>query len=150
MKRSSITMIFGICVFFGFSQNGHNPPRNVSQSFQKEYPQSKPSQWSSSAGGGWSATFEDKDHNNGEATAYFDQKGRHVDTHIPYDNQDVPKPVRDHVKSSYAGSDNNDFTRIDRPGEQSVYMTNVKDNKKSRTVYTDDAGHEKSYTDQHH
>src|ERR1700676_3688075 len=107
MKRSLTTIMLGICVFFGFSQNGHTPPGNVSRSFQKEYPQSQPSQWNHSNAVGWSATFEDKDHNNGEATAYFDQKGRHVDTHTPYDNQDVPQPVRDHVKSSYAGSDNN-------------------------------------------
>jgi hypothetical protein len=148
MKRSLITLILGICVFLGFSQNEYNPPRNVTQSFQREYPQSQPSQWSHSSVG-WSVTFEDRDHNNGEAVAHFDQSGRHVDTHIPYDEHDVPAPVRDHVRRSYTGAGDYEYTRIDRPGEQGVYMTHFKHHKRYRTVYVDHSGHERDYRDHH-
>jgi hypothetical protein len=144
MKKIVFTLLSGICCFYGFSQNRHTPPGNVSQSFQREYPQSKPSEWNHS-NAGWSVTFEDRDHNNGEATAYFDQSGRHTETHIPYDNQDVPGPVSDHVRKSYAGADNYEYTRIERTGEKPVYMTHFRHRKKYKTVYVDYSGHESAY-----
>lgn len=149
MKKSLFTLLLGICCLYGFSQIGHNPPRNVSQSFQREYPQSNPSEWNHSSGG-WSVNFEDKDHNNGETTAYFDQSGRHLETHIPYDDHDVPGPVKDHIRRNYSGADNYEFTRIDRPGEKAVYMTHFRHKKKYRTVYVDYSGHEKAYKGRHY
>ena len=127
----------------------HTPPKNVSQSFQKEYPHSQPSQWSQS-NGGWSVSFKDKDHNNGEATAYFEASGRHVDTHIPYDSHDVPSTVKNHVHNSYGGSDSYAYTRIDRYGEKSVYKTQVKHKNQKKAIYMDNDGHEREYQDKHY
>jgi hypothetical protein len=149
MKRSLITLLLGIFVVLGFSQNNHIPPKNVSQSFQKEYPQSQPSQWNQS-NGGWSASFKDNDHNNGEATAYFDASGKHLDTHIPYDNHDVPPTVKNHMHNSYGGSASDAYTRIDHSGEKSVYQTQVKHKNHDKTIYMDNGGHEKNYQDNHY
>jgi hypothetical protein len=149
MKRSLFTMLFGLGVVFGFSQQSNEPPRNVSQSFQKEYPQSHASQWNQS-NTGWSVSFKDKDHNNGEATAYFDESGRHVDTHIPYDKHDVPSPVKKHMQHGYGTSDNYDYTRIDHYGEKTVYKTQFKHKNREKTIYVDNDGHEKDYQDKHY
>ena len=141
-------MFFGFFVFIGFSQYNHTPPNGVSQSFQKEYPQSHPSYWSQSSVG-WSVSFEDNDHNNGQVTAYYDESGRHVDTHIPYDRHDVPPTVRDHMSNSYGHSNNYEYTRIDHNGENNVYMTHYKHKKHYKTVYMDNDGHERDYNDHH-
>ena len=148
MKRSLFTMLLGFGVVFGFTQNNHTPPKNVSQSFQKEYPQSQPSQWNQS-NVGWSASFKDNDHNNGEATAYFDASGKYVDTHIPYAKHDVPSPVKNHIQNNYGASGNYDYTRIDHSGEKSVYKTQVKQKNQDKTIYMDNGGHEKDYQDKH-
>jgi hypothetical protein len=147
MKRSLFTVLFGLAVVVGFSQH-NTPPGNVSQSFQKEYPKSQASQWSKS-GTGWSVSFKDKDHNNGEATAYFDASGRQVETQIPYDKHDVPVPVKNHVQSSYGASDKYDYTRIDQSGEKTVYKTQVKNKNQNKTIYMDNDGHEKNYQEKH-
>jgi hypothetical protein len=149
MKKSLFTMILGFSVVFGFSQHDHTPPKQVSESFQREYPRSKPSQWTQS-NDGWSVSFKDDDHNNGEARAYFDASGKHVDTHIPYDQNDVPVSVKNHARDSYGASDRNDYTRIDHNGEKSVYRTQVKYKKHDKTIYMDHDGHERDYHDNHY
>jgi hypothetical protein len=149
MKKSLITVLCAGCFYFGFSQNDYNPPRHVRESFQKEYPQSQPGQWNHSSAG-WSVNFDDRDHNNGEVTAHFDGSGRHIDTHVPYDNNDVPAPVMDHVRSRYPGSDQYDVTRIDRSG-QGVYQFRLRHQKKSRTLYLDENGQQRNdYRDRHY
>ncbi|HEY2650110.1 MAG TPA: hypothetical protein VGI38_13010 [Puia sp.] len=149
MKKSLFSMILVLPVVFGFAQNDHKPPKQVSESFQREYPQSKPSKWSHS-NEGWSVSFQDNDHNNGEATAYFDGSGKHLDTHIPYDQKDVPASVRNHTRDSYGASDQYDYTRIDRSGEKAVYKTQVKHKKHDKTIYMDNNGHERDYQDKHY
>src|ERR1700730_16096411 len=144
MKKTIVTILFGMGVFFAFSQNGHNPPENVRNYFQKEYPKSKPTSWTQTKTG-WNADFEDKDHDNREANAHFDTKGRHIDTQVPYDNKDVPAPVAKNVKSKYPGSDNLEYTRIDKPGETGVYKVNLSHKGTKKTVYMDNKGQEKNY-----
>jgi hypothetical protein len=141
-------MLLGLGVFFAFSQNEHNPPDNVSKQFHKEYPQSQSANWNQSKTG-WSVDFEDKDHNNGEATAHFDAGGRHMDTHVPYDNNDVPAPIAERVNKSYPGSDDLEYTRIDRPGESGTYQVNLRQHGTRKTVYMDNKGEKKNYRDKH-
>ena len=148
MKESIVTLFLGFCFVFGFSQNNHLPPQNISQSFNREYPHSQPSQWTRS-NVGWSVSFEDNDHNNGEVMAYFDLSGRHIDTHIPYDYHDVPATVRDHMHNSYGSSDHYEYTRIDHSGENDVYMTHYKHHNHHKTIYMDHDGHEREYHDNH-
>ena len=144
MKRSLLTVIFGLSIVFGFTQYDHKPPKQVSESFYREYPRSKPAKWSQSKDG-WSVSFQDNDHNNGEAMAYFDASGKHLETQIPYEKNDVPVSVRNHTQHSYGASDEYDYTRIERSGEKPVYKTEVKSKKHNKTIYMDNDGHEKEY-----
>ena len=144
MKRSLFTMVFGIIVVFGFSQHVYTPPRQVTESFQRQYPKSKPSKWSRSKDG-WSASFQDNDYNNGESTAYFNASGKHIETHIPYDKNDVPVSVRNHTRDNYGASEQYDYTRIERSCEKPFYKTEVKNKKHNKTIYMDNDGHERDY-----
>jgi hypothetical protein len=144
MKKILITAFCTLTVFMAISGDGNQPPRNVRQSFQKEYPNSKSREWIHS-GTGWSVNFEDRDHNYGEVTAHFDSRGRHLDTHIPYASNDVPAPVAEKVRHSYSKYGNYDVTRIDRSGENSVYRLNLRSKTRSKTVYVDEKGEKRSY-----
>ena len=145
-----LTLYLLFCVIFGFSQNNHLLPNNVSQSFQREYPKSSPSDWQQTNNGGWSVSFDDNDHDNGAVMAYYNKSGRHYDTHIPYDQQDVPSPVRNHMQKHYGSQGDYEYTRIDRSGEHSVYMTHYKHMNNYKTVYINKEGHEKEYHDKYH
>jgi hypothetical protein len=148
MKKSIIAMLCGFCVFFVSAQNRYGPPKQVRESFNREYPQSQPAQWHH-ANNGWSADFEDRDHGNGEVTAHFDRNGSLLDTHIPYDNNDVPAPVRERVSSRYPGSNNQEYTRIYRPGGDEIYQVHMRHKKRYRTLYVDGNGEQRTYQDRH-
>jgi len=149
MKRSLLTLILGLGVVAGFSQHYNTPPKNVSQSFHREYPKSHASEWSKSSSG-WSVSFKDRDHDNGEATAYFNATGSYVETHIPYDKHDVPPPVKKHIQESYGSSDKYDYTRIDHYSGKTYYKTQVKHKNQSKNIYMDNDGHEKDYHDKYY
>jgi hypothetical protein len=144
MKKSLITGSIMLFALFAFSQNGYNPPGNVRNSFHKQFPQSQPSQWHHS-GTVWSVQFDDIDHNDGEATARFDQSGRHLDTHVVYDNNDVPSPVVTNLNKRYPGSDDYQYTRINRHGQHDVYQVHMRHHSKYKTVYVDRYGHQMEY-----
>jgi hypothetical protein len=148
MKKFLLTIPGLFCIFIAFSQNNHRPPTTVQKSFQNDYPQSKSGQWSHSSGS-WNVSFTDKDHNNGEVTAHFNDNGDHTDTHVPYDRNDVPAPVTNNVKNNYSGYGNADFTRIDRADGNSVYQVNLKNKNAHKTLYMDERGNEAKYQDRH-
>src|SRR5665213_190292 len=149
MKKVILLFLGGFSVFVAFSQDRNGPPDNIRQSFQKQYPQSQPNQWKHT-GGSWNVNFEDRDHDNGESTAHFDRTGRHVDTHIPYDNQDVPAPVMDRMQNRYPGSDSYAFTRIERGDGHPVFQVHFRHRRKFRTLYVDERGRERQYQDRHY
>ena len=144
MKKYFIALLFGVVVSFAFPQSSHHPPRAVSESFQKEYPHSTPSHWSHSATG-WSVDFDDKDFDNGEVTAHFDSRGKHLETQIPYDDGDVPAPVKDNLRKQYPGSDHYEYTRIDRPGNKPVYKARFMHENKYKSTYVDQNGERQNY-----
>jgi hypothetical protein len=148
MKKLLLTIPALFCILFAFSQTHHRPPTTVQKSFQHDYPQSKPGQWSYS-GGSWNVSFTDKDHDNGEVTAHYSENGDHTDTYIPYDRSDVPAPVMDNVKKNYSDYSKSEFTRIDRADGNSVYRVNLKSKKAHKTVYVDERGNETKYRDSH-
>ena len=139
-----MTVLFGVIAGFAFTQANHHPPKAVSESFQKEYPRSSPSNWTHSTSG-WSVEFEDRDFDNGEVTAHFDTRGRHMDTQIPYDDGDVPATVKDNLRNRYPGSDNYEYTRIERAGNQPLYKARFKHNKRYKTQYLDQQGEHHDY-----
>jgi len=144
MKKSLITGSIMLFALFAFSQNEYNPPRSIRNSFHREYPQSQPLQWHHS-GVIWSVQFDDRDHDNGEVIAHFDRTGRHLDTHVFYDNNDVPTPVIDNLQKRYPGSDGYQFTRIDRRGQQDIYKVHMRHHNKYRDVYLNERGHATEY-----
>ena len=148
MKKLPLTIAALFSIFIAFSQNHRQPPTSVQKSFQHDYPQSKPGQWSYS-GGSWNVNFTDKDHDNGEVTAHYTDNGDHTDTYIPYDRNDVPAPVTDNVKRNYAPYSAADYTRIDGASGKSVYRVNLKSKNAHKTVYVDERGNETKYKDSH-
>jgi hypothetical protein len=148
MKKAIITTLCGLWVLFVCAQNRYNPPKQVRESFSREYPQSQPTQWHH-VNNTWSVDFDDRDHGNGEVTAHFDRTGSFLDTHIYYDNNDVPAPVRDRVHSRYPGSNNDEYTRIYRPGQGDIYQVHVRHKNRYRTFYMNDKGEQRTYQDRH-
>ena len=149
MKKTLITVLCGMWALIGFAQSHNTPPRQVRESFQKEYPQSHPTRWNHT-NNGWYADFEDRDHNYGEVTAHFNANGKYFDTHVLFENNDVPAPVRDQVHSRYPGSANYEYTRINRYDQSNVYQVKFKHHHKNKTLYVDDRGHEVQYHDRHY
>lgn len=148
--KACLTIFLFLCGIVGFSQMNHLPPDNITRSFQREYPKSQPTDWKKAHDGGWNVTFDDKDHDNGEAMAYYSKSGRRYDTHIPYDNKDVPSTVSNHMRKQYGGTSEYEYTRIDRPGEKTVYLTHYKHKNNYKAVYINQDGHERDYHDRYH
>jgi hypothetical protein len=133
-----------------FAQGSHQRvPATVQKSFQKDYPEAKDPQWNSDHGQ-WHANFNDRSANDrGEMVAHYDQNGRHVDSHIPYDRNDVPSPVLDRTKRSYPGAKDYSYTRIERQGAQPLFQVSLNLQGRNKTLYVDDNGREKKYNDHH-
>src|SRR5579872_2464176 len=127
----------------------HRAPAAVQQSFQKDYPEARNPQWSST-NGQWHADFTDHSQSDrGEMVAHYDQSGHHVDSHIPYDRNDVPAPVIEKTQRSYPGARDDNYTRIEHPGGKPLFQVNLHIQGKSRTMYVDDSGKERKYNDHH-
>ncbi|MDP4132212.1 MAG: hypothetical protein Q8939_18800 [Bacteroidota bacterium] len=142
MKKAIFMFLAVFSVVAVFSQNRNDPPDKVRHAFQRQYPQSQPNQWKHT-GETWNVNFDDKDHNNGESMAHFDRTGRHIDTYIPYDDQDVPGPVMDRMQHRYPGSDSYEFTRIERGDGHPIFRVHFRVRRKFRTLYVDESGRER-------
>jgi hypothetical protein len=148
MKKILIAGVSLLLVKFSFSQDRHQPPSTVRESFQKEYPHSQPSQWNHSSAG-WSVSFEDRDNDNGEVTAHFDTRGRHLDTHVRYDSHDVPNPVAKSINDRYPGAEGYRYTHIERQHAPDLYEVRFKHKGRNRTTYLDENGREAHYNGWH-
>jgi hypothetical protein len=144
MKKNLIIAVSLLCGFSAFSQNNHQPPARVAESFHREYPQSQATSWAHN-GNDWTVNFEDRDHNDGDVIAHFDHNGRHMATYVPYDNHDVPNPIVHRLHSKYAVSDDYEVTRIEHQGDHDYYRVRFHHNNGYRTVYFDHKGNEKKY-----
>jgi len=133
-----------------FAQNSHqHAPDQVQQSFHKDYPDAGNARWSQS-NGQWHADFNDHSQaDNGEMVAHYDRYGHHVDTHIPYDRNDVPAPVVDHVQLKYRSAQQYRYTRIEHPNGNEFFQVKVNLHGRAKTVYMDEQGHERHYEDHH-
>jgi hypothetical protein len=124
-------------------------PRSVQQRFQKDYPDAGNAKWGRS-GGEWHADFTDHSrYDRGEMVAHYDRNGHHLDSHIPYDRNDVPTPVIHHMERRYPGASNPSYTRIERPGGQPLFQVSLNLNGHRTNRYVDDQGRERSYQDRH-
>jgi len=132
------------------AQDGQNhAPRGVQRAFQRDYPEAHNPQWNR-VHGQWHANFEDRSRfDRGEMVAHYDQYGHHVDSHIPYDRNDVPPVVIERTRRYYPDGRDYNYTRIEHPGRQPLFQVSFSIGGKSRTTYVDDNGREKKYNDHH-
>jgi hypothetical protein len=127
---------------------GHAPSR-VQQSFHKDYPAEKDARWSQS-NGQWHADFNDHSRQDrGEMVAHYDHNGRHLDSHIPYDPNDVPAPVVERTRTRYQGAQDVRYTRIEHPGGNSLFQVQLNLGGRTRTNYVDEHGRDRTYHDRH-
>jgi len=125
------------------AQDAKRAPDAVQKSFQKDYPEARDAQWSSTSGQ-WHAGFTDKsDGDRGEMVANYDQTGNHIDSQIPYDLSDVPPAVVE--GANYPGAENYTYTRIERPTGDPLFQVDMNLQNKNKTLYVDEAGHEQKY-----
>ena len=124
-------------------------PAAIQRSFQRDYPEARNPQWSSDHGQ-WHANFEDHSrYDRGEMVAHYNQYGHHIDSHIPYDRNDVPPVVIHKTERTYPGARDYSYTRIEHPGGQPLFQVSLNLQGRNRTVYLDDNGREKRYNDRH-
>ncbi len=124
-------------------------PRAIQQAFHRNYPEARDPQWSSSHGQ-WSADFTDGSrYDRGEMVAHYDQNGHHVDSHIPYDRNDVPPVVIQRTERNYPGASDYNYTRIESPGRQPLFQVRLNQRGSNKTLYFDDNGRERQYHDRH-
>jgi len=131
------------------AQEARHAPTAVQKSFQKDYPEARDAQWSST-NGQWHADFDDRSKSDrGQMVANYDQHGNHIDSHIPYDNNDVPSPVVDRAQKNYPGGKNYTYTRIERPVGQPLFRVDLNLQNKNKTLYVDESGREQKYQAHH-
>ena len=127
---------------------GHAPAR-VQQSFHRDYPDEKDARWSQS-NGQWHADFNDHSRQDrGEMVAHYDQNGRHLDSHIRYDPNDVPAPVVERTRTRYQGARDVSYTRIEHPGGTSLFQVQLNLGGKTHVSYVDEQGRNRTYNDRH-
>lgn len=127
----------------------HQPPRAVQQAFHRNYPEAGDPQWSSSHGQ-WNADFSDRSrYDRGEMVAHYDHRGRHIDSHIPYDRNDVPPAVIQRTERRHPGGRDYRYTRIESPGQQPLFQVSLNLGGSNKTMYVDENGRERQYHDHH-
>jgi hypothetical protein len=120
-------------------------PAKVQQSFQRDYPQAASTRWSRN-GEHWNADFTDRGPgDNGAMVSRYDHNGRHLDSHIPYDRNDVPASVRERMEKKYPGGREYRYTRIEPHGDQPLFQVRLNVGGKQKTTYVDEQGRDREY-----
>jgi hypothetical protein len=151
MKNSLFALLMLLPGGLLVAQNrSHRVPETVQQSFHRDYPDAANPRWSQS-NGQWHADFTDRSADDrGEMVAHYDRDGRHIDSHIPYNREDVPASVMERAKKHYHGGHNYRFTRIERPGDNDAFFqVRVNLNGRERTTYINESGRDREYHDRH-
>lgn len=131
------------------AQDTRHAPAAIRRSFERDYPEARDPQWSSTHSQ-WHADFNDHSrYDRGEMVAHYDQYGHHIDSHIPYDRDDVPSVVVDRTQRNYPGGRDYTYTRIERRAGRPLFRVSLRLQNKNRTIYVDDNGHEHRYHDRH-
>ena len=149
MKKTMICLYLLMSGSLLFAQYAHVAPDQVQQSFHKDYPAANNARWSQ-IHGQWHANFTDQGPNdNGEMIAHYDRNGRHIESHIPYDQNDVPAPVMERLNMKYRGAHHYRFTRIEHSDGNEYFQIRLNSHGRDRTVYMDEQGHERQYDGRH-
>ena len=121
--------------------NRNNLPPDIQRSFQKEYPHAQNARWNNT-NGQWHGSYRDQHNRN--VDTYYDRNGQRVDTHVPYDRNDLPSPVRENADRRY--HTNYDSYRIERPNSQPLFQIILQT---GGTQYMDENGKTRRYRDRH-
>jgi hypothetical protein len=149
MKKITIILSFLFPAFLFAQENYHHAPEQVRSGFHRDFPAAGEARWSQS-NGRWNASFNDQGPSaNGEMIARYDGSGRHVDSHIRYDRNDVPAPVVERAQSRYAGGRNYRFTRIEGSDGNGFFQVKVSHRGRNRTAYMDEQGRDHSYNERY-
>ena len=128
-------------------QPQQQPPANVQRSFQRDYPQANDTRWSRN-GNQWHANFTDRSsEDNGQMISRYDHNGRHLDSQIPYDRNDVPSTVRERMERRYPHARDYRYTRIEHYGGQPLFQVRLNIGGQQKMTYVDEQGRERSYHD---
>ena len=150
--KTLLVILLATASQFAMAQHGNEDqhvPTNVQRNFQRQYPQAADTRWTHS-GNQWSADFTDRSpEDRGEMVAHYGHDGRHLDSHIPYDQNDVPPTVTRNVERRYPQGKDHNYTRIERPGMQPLFQVSMTIGGKHTNKYVDEQGRERSYQDHH-
>ncbi len=149
--KSLIILSFLIAVLVSArAQYGNRQvPGPVSQSFQRQYPDAHDPQWHQQHHQ-WHARFNDRGpEDRGEMEAHYDPYGRPIDSHIRYDERDVPPPVMRWPHHRYHHGGGYQFTRIERPQGEPLFQVSVNFGGRSHVSYVDEQGRGRDYNDRH-
>ncbi len=149
MKKTMIAVILLISGGFLFAQERHHDvPDQVRQNFQHDYPDARQTHWNQS-NGHWHASFNDQSpRGRGEMIAHYDQDGRHLDSHIPYDDHDVPPAIMEHLQNKYRRGHYR-FERIEAPDNTGFFRVMIRLGGRNRIVFMNEQGEERPYEDRH-
>jgi hypothetical protein len=142
MKKILIGLfILSSTTLFAQGNRDKNVPTNVQHSFQQDYPKAQNPQWNNS-NGQWHGTY--KDQNNRNVETHYKSNGQRIDTHIPYNQNELPSKVRDVANKKY--NTNYSSNRIERPNSQPLYQIK---SQSGSTTYMDENGKRSKYKDSH-
>jgi hypothetical protein len=128
-------------------RNQYQPPQTVQQNWQRDHQGVSNPTWEQ-RNGQWHARYQDQ-RTNRNVDTYYDTRGRQVDTHIPWDRNQMPQDADRRIRSRYHARDYQ-VTRIERPNSQgSLFQILLNLGSNRKTIYTDEHGNEVRYRDRH-
>lgn len=148
--KAILSLAFLLFVQFGMGQHERKKvPVEVEKSFHVDFPEAKNPQWQKTHRH-WAAYFYDRSpKQRGEMIAYYDQSGKMIDAHIPFDEKDVPPFVIKQLQKKYNGSDNYRFTKIVPHHTNGFFEVWIHYDGQEKRVCIDELGQERIYDDMH-
>ena len=148
--NTSKKIILGLCLLSASSMiyaqdryHHRDVPMSVKESFHKDYPDADATHWKY-VNRKWNADFHRmNEHVN--VMAYYDMKGRRIDSRMPVAENAVPSRVIHRVNDRYPEESGRHFTKIDRRGKGDLYQVKVRQHGVYKTLYLDKRGHERDY-----
>jgi hypothetical protein len=143
MKKTFFLLVFcaGSTMLFAQQQRHRSVPQAVERSWQKDYPNYNNNEPWDQRNNQWHTRYADKDHGNRNVDVYYDRNGRRLRSQSEWNQNDLPAPVRDRIRSRYRVENYNSY-RIERPGKGFLFQITLGGN---RNVYLDERGREVKY-----
>lgn len=128
------------------NQPANHAPSQVQESFQKQHPDARDARWSQT-NHEWRANYRDNNRHN--VDVYYDRDGVRKDVHRALDQMDVPRNIKSRINNRYGTNGNYRVARIERDNEQPLYQIKIPTHGRYRTVYMDEQGKNRQYSDRH-